>query len=122
MAGADEWRTKDIKRLGLHLKACPFIDFSPDLLLHTYYLIHLCQQFPWRLILCSYRMLLSLCVCVCFSASYISRQGVTVMTCICGNTSGSLINTHQLEKQSSAPVCNGAVCILCVCWRGDWGD
>lgn len=31
MEGADGWWTKDIKRL----KACPFIDFPPDSLLHT---------------------------------------------------------------------------------------
>lgn len=37
--GADGWRTKDLKRLGLHLKACPFIDFPPDLLLHTHIII-----------------------------------------------------------------------------------
>lgn len=112
------------KRLGLRLKACPFMDFSPGLLLHTSYLIHLCQQFPWQLILCSYRRLLnlSLCVFVSFSVSYISRQGVTLMTCICGNTSSSLINTQQLEKQSSAPVYNGNVCTLCVLEGGSWGD
>lgn len=41
------------------------------------------------------------------------------MTCICGNTSGSVINTHQLGKQFSALVYNDGVCV-CVCVSWGW--
>lgn len=39
--------------------------------------------------------------CVSFSLTYCAGQGVTLMTCICGNTSGSLKSTDQLEKSGA---------------------
>ena len=41
--------------------------------------------------------MLCVCVCVCLTLSHSIRPEETLMTCICGNTSDSNINTHQLE-------------------------
>ncbi len=76
MEGADGWRTKDLQRLGFHLKACSCIDFPPDLLWHTQTHTHTHNHISFIYISSYHGNLLFLtggswtcqCVCVCLSA------------------------------------------------------
>ena len=103
MEGADGWRTKEVKRQGLEQRERPFIDLPPDLPTHTHTHTH---HISFIFVSSSHGNLFGVemlclcvcvCVCVCLTLSHSIRREETLMTCICGNTSDSNINTHQLE-------------------------
>lgn len=129
MEGADGWRTKDSDKtrdrdciskhaqLSIFLQTCYYT--------HIYIISHsFMSTVPMATYSVFWKRLLQLSVCVCVSLSVcLARQGVTLMTCICGNTSGSVINTHQLGKQFIAPVYNDGVCVSWVggsVWLWNW--
>lgn len=98
---------KDIKRL-----ASPFIDFPLDLLLQTHPSAHTTSHSYVPVTMATYSVIREApepdIVFVCLHGV---QRGVTLMTCICGDTSGSLINSRQLEKQSSVQSITVCVCV-----------
>lgn len=97
---ADGWRTKDKKRMGLQLKACPFIDLPPHSSSSSS-IIYLCHQFPWQLALCSRRRFLELMLFIC---AFLCVFQVVLQCHAGGNINNLHLWKHQRQSHDYAPI------------------